>query len=142
MLCLDAGDGAERWRTDRPVARSRYSWSTPTLVIHDGMVLTVDRVASASADRTPPQDGSKWIMDNTHQSRDQDGELVCCSLMDGEEIWRAPCLENYDTQLDIFVIDGVVWVGDLRHRGDPGFTEGRDLQTGKLLTVITPEESA
>ncbi len=137
VVCLGAEDGKENWRSDRPVARSRFSWSTPTLVMHAGVVLTVDRVATASADNSTPQRGSKWIIDNTHQSQRQDAELVAVSLEDGKELWRAPCFENYDTQLDIFVIDNVVWVGDLRHKRDVGFTEGRDLRTGKVVVEIT-----
>ncbi len=137
VVCLNAGDGKEAWHADRPVARSRFSWSTPTLVMHDGVVLTVDRVATDSADNTAPRQGSKWIIDNTHQSKRQDAELVAVSLEDGKELWRAPCFENYDTQLDIFVIDNVVWVGDLRHKRDVGFTEGRDLRTGKVVVEIT-----
>jgi len=136
VVCLDAADGRETWRSDRPVARSRFSWSTPTLVVHDGVVLTVDRVATANAEDAPPQQGSKWLLDNAHQTRKQDAEMVAFSLEDGKELWRAPYFENYDTQLDIFVIDGVVWTGDLRHRGDPGFTEGRDLRTGKIVAEI------
>lgn len=136
VVCLGADDGQEVWRADRPVARSRFSWSTPTLVIHHGVVLTVDRVATASADGTTPQQGSKWIIDNTHQSTRQDAELVAVSLKDGKELWRAPCFENYDIPLDVFVIDDVVWVGDLRHKRDVGFTEGRDLRTGKVVVEI------
>ncbi|UCF17744.1 MAG: PQQ-binding-like beta-propeller repeat protein, partial [Phycisphaerales bacterium] len=136
VVCLDATSGDELWQTERPVARSRFSWSTPTLVIAEGVVLTVDRVATAGADKAMPQAGSKWLMDSTHQSKKQDAEIVAFSLKDGREQWRAPCFENYDTQLDIFVIDGVVWVGDLRHRRDAGFTQGRDLRTGEVTATI------
>lgn len=134
--CLDAASGDELWRSERLVARSRFSWSTPTLVVADGVVLTVDRIATAEADDAPPQSGSKWLMDSSHQSKKQDAELVAFSLSDGEVLWRAPCFENYDTQLDIFVIDGVVWVGDLRHKRYAGVTEGRDLRTGKVAATI------
>jgi outer membrane protein assembly factor BamB len=136
VVCLDAARGREVWRSERPVARSRFSWSTPTLVIADSVVLTVDRIATASADNAPPRKGSKWLMDSTHQSKKQDAEIAAFSLEDGQELWRAPCFENYDTQLDIFVIDGVVWVGDLRHKRDAGFTQGRDIRTGKVTTTI------
>jgi outer membrane protein assembly factor BamB len=136
VVCLDAASGDELWRSERPVARSRFSWSTPTLVIADGVVLTVDRVATAEADDAAPRHGSKWLMDSTHQSKKQDAETVAFSLTDGEVLWRAPCFENYDTQLDIFVIDGIVWVGDLRHKRDSGFTEGRDLKTGAVAATI------
>jgi outer membrane protein assembly factor BamB len=136
VVCLDAATGDELWRSERPVARSRFSWSTPTLVIADGVVLTVDRVAAAEADDAAPRQGSRWLMDSSHQSKKQDAEIVAFSLTDGNVLWRAPCFENYDTQLDIFVIDGVVWVGDLRHKRDSGFTEGRDLRTGAVAATI------
>ena len=136
VVCLDASEGKESWRREHPVARSRFSWSTPTLVIHDGVVLTVDRVAKDNADKSPPAQGSKWLMDNAHQTKKQDAEMVAFSLEDGRELWHAPYFENYDTQMDIFVIDGVVWVGDLRHSRDPGFTQGRDLKTGKVTATL------
>jgi outer membrane protein assembly factor BamB len=104
--------------------------------MHEGVVLTVDRVATASADNEAPRQGSKWLMDNTHQSKKQDAEIIAFSLKDGQVLWRAPCFENYDTQLDVFVIDGLVWVGDLRHKRDAGFTQGRDLRTGKVIAEI------
>ena len=136
VLCLDALGGEEAWRSERPVARSRFSWSTPTLVMHDGVVLTVDRVAKDNADDSPPAQGSRWLMDNAHQTTKQDAKLVAFSLDDGRELWNAPYFENYDTQMDIFVINGAVWVGDLRHSRDPGFTQARDLMTGEVVATL------
>jgi outer membrane protein assembly factor BamB len=136
VVCLDASDGKEKWRSERPVAKSRFSWSTPTLVVHDGVVLSIDRVAKDNADGSPPAQGSKWLMDNAHQTKRQPAEMITFSLADGKEMWRAPYFENYDTQLDIFVIDGVVWVGDLRHKSNAGFTEGRNLKTGEVCAKI------
>ncbi len=136
LVCLDTADGEDVWRSERPVARSRFSWSTPTLVVHDGVVLTVDRVATDNADASPPGQGSRWILDNAHQTTRQGAELVATALADGKEIWRVACFENYDTPLDIFVIDDVVWVGDLRHKRNVGFTQGLDLRTGKVATEI------
>jgi len=136
VICHNAMTGAEEWRRSRPVAQSRFSWSTPTLVIHDDVVLTLDRVATDNADNAPPDQGSKWIMDNAHQTRKQKAEMVTFSLADGREMWRAPYFENYDTPQDIFVIDGIVWTGDLRHATDPGITHGRDLLTGEIVTTL------
>jgi hypothetical protein len=39
------------------------------------------------------------------------------------------------------VIDGVVWVANLRGGGDPGFTQGRDLKTGKVTATIPAHAS-
>ncbi len=141
VVCLNAFEGKELWRSQRPVARSRLSWSTPTLVIHDGVVLSVDRAEKDNADQSPPAQGSKWLISSGGQEKKQDAEMVAFSLDDGKELWRAPCFENYNLPLDIFVIDGVVWVGNLRGGSDPGFTEGRDLRTGKITATIPAQKA-
>jgi outer membrane protein assembly factor BamB len=141
VVCLDAVEGNELWRGERPVATSRFSWSTPTLVIHDGVVLTVDRAESDNVDKSPPARGSKWIMSSGDSQKKQKAEMIAFSLDDGKELWRAPCSENYNVPLDIFVINGVVWVGNLRHGDDPGFTQGRDLKTGKVTATIPPQKA-
>jgi len=141
VICLDATEGEELWRNERPLAGSRFSWSTPTLVMQDGVVLILDRAAGANVDKSPPDKRSEWIVSSGGRDDRQNGELVTYSLDDGKELWRAPYSENYNTPGDIFVIDGVVWVGNLRGGGDPGFTEGRDLKTGKITTTIPPQEA-
>jgi len=144
VVCLDGADGRELWRSPRPVPASRFSWSTPTLVMSDGVVVTVDRVAEDNADGSPPPQGSKWLMSHygvDTNFRKQPGEIVTFSAADGAELWRAPCFENYTTPLDIFVIEGLVWVGALRHGNDPGFTEGRDLRTGRVVTTLPPQRT-
>jgi outer membrane protein assembly factor BamB len=141
VVCLDAFAGKELWRKERPVARSRFSWSTPTLAIHDGVVLTVDRVASDNAGKSPPGRGSEWIISSGGFEDRQEAELAAFSLDDGKELWRAPYSENYNTPGDIFVIGGVVWVGNLRGGGDPGFTEGRDLKTGKIAATLPAQKA-
>jgi len=141
VICLDATEGKELWRNERPLARSRFSWSTPTLVMHAGVVLILDRAASDNVGKSPPDKRSEWIVSSGGRDDRQDGELVTYSLEDGKELWRAPYSENYNTPGDIFVIDGVVWVGNLRGGGDPGFTEGRDLKTGEITTTIPPQKA-
>jgi len=141
VICLDATEGKERWRNERPLARSRFSWSTPTLVMHDGVVLILDRAASDNVGKSPPDEGSEWIVSSGGRDDRQGGELVTYSLGNGQELWRAPYSENYNTPGDIFVIDGVVWVGNLRGGGDPGFTEGRDLKTGEIRATIPPQKA-
>jgi outer membrane protein assembly factor BamB len=141
VVCLDATEGKELWRNERPLARSRFSWSTPTLVMHDGVVLILDRAASDNVGKSPPDEGSEWIVSSGGRDDRQDGELVTYSLDDGKELWRAQYSENYNTPGDIFVIDGVVWVGNLRGGDDPGFTEGRDLKTGEITKTIPPQKA-
>ncbi len=135
VVCLDAESGEETWRSKRPVAVSRFSWATPTLVIHDGVVITGDRMPSDNVG-DKPEEGSKWIMDNHHQTKEQPGEIVAFSLQDGKQLWRAPAFENYTVPMDVFVMDDVVWSGHIRAKGHPGFTKGYDLKTGKVTAEI------
>ena len=139
VVCLDASEGKELWRSRRPVATSRLSWSTPSLVIHGGVVLTIDRMAKDNADKSPPERGSKWLISSGGFEIKVDAELIAFSLDDGRELWRAPYMENYNVPQDIFVINGVVWVGSVRRGGDTGFTQGRDLKTGKVTATIPPK---
>jgi len=141
LVCLDAAAGRQSWRSERPVARSRLSWSTPTLVVHDGVVLSFDRAASDNVSQSPPDQGTEWIISSGGFEDRQGGELVAFSLDDGKELWRAPYSENYNTPGDVFVIDGVVWVGNLRGGADPGFTQGRDLKTGKVIATIPSQKA-
>ncbi len=48
VTCLDAAGGEELWRTARPSARHRWTWSTPTLVVHGDVVLSADRAADST----------------------------------------------------------------------------------------------
>jgi len=138
VVCLDAADGGEVWRSPRPVASSRFSWSTPTLVIQDGVVLTVDRTVD-NAGPSPPAQGSEWIVSSDGTPKKHDGEMVAFSLADGKELWRNPHFENYNVPPDVFVINGVAWVGNLRAGRNPGFTQGRDLKTGKVTVTLPPQ---
>ncbi len=135
VVCLDADTGKRQWKTSRPVAVSRFSWATPTLVVDDGVVVTGDRMPGDNIKKKPER-GSEWIMDNHHQMQKQPGEVIAFSLDEGTELWRAPAFENYTVPMDIFVIDGRVWTGHIRGRGHPGFTTGRDLKTGAVTATV------
>jgi len=139
IVCLDASTGKELWRAAHPVARSRFSWSTPTLVMHNGVVLVLDRKAGDNVAKAPPNGTTDWIVSSGGRNDRQDAELVAYSVATGAELWRASYSENYNTPGDIFVINGVVWVGNLRAGSAPGFTVGRDLKTGKVVRSLRPQ---
>ena len=140
VICLDAAKGRELWRASRPVPTSRLSWSAPSLVLCGGVVLTIDRMAKDNADNSPPAEGSKWLISSGGFEIKVDAELIAFSLAGGKELWRAPYMENYNVPQDIFVIDGVVWVGNVRRGVDKGFTQGRDLKTGKVVATIPAQK--
>jgi outer membrane protein assembly factor BamB len=118
VVCLDAARGTEAWSTAKPAAPSkpepqkkpqgkkgrkkrkggsrRAGMSVATLVVQDDIVLWAD--------------GRK---------------LKALSARDGKELWEAPAPAGFRSPVDVFVIDGLVWVGK-------DFTEGRDLKSGEV----------
>jgi outer membrane protein assembly factor BamB len=140
VVCLDAESGKDVWRSSRPVAKTRFSWSTPTLVMHDGVVLTIDRTPKDNAGKSSPEKGSKWVITSGGNEKVQKAQMFAFAADSGKELWRAPYFENYNVPQDVFVIDGVVWTGAMRRGVDPGFTNGRDLKTGKISAVITAQK--
>ena len=67
-----------------------------TLVVHDGVVLLADR-----------------------------GKLSARSADDGKALWDCPCKPGFRSPADVFVINGLVWIG-------PDFAAGCDLRTGEV----------
>ena len=130
--CLDATSGRRRWKARRPVSRSRWTWSTPTLVVHDGVVLSADRASdSAVGDSDTQSQDVQW----TVSSRGGDaptGELIAFSAETGRTLWSCACRETYNSPPDVFVADGLLWTGDMVRARDPGITVGRDPQTGLI----------
>ncbi|MFP4058698.1 MAG: PQQ-binding-like beta-propeller repeat protein [Candidatus Brocadiia bacterium] len=126
VVCLDAGTGEALWRAARPVAPKRPAWSAPTLVVHDGVVLSADRAAPGKLDEEPGRKHKAGWIDAPV------GRLVAFAADSGEELWSCPCREGFHAAVDVLVADGLVWTGELAHANDPGITAGRDLLTGAV----------
>jgi SAM-dependent methyltransferase len=81
IVCLDAATGEAQWRSPRPIQRRRLAWSTPTLVVHDGLVFSADRRA---ADTTGEL---LWIPSGGYhqyiQGDEVQGELIALDLETG-----------------------------------------------------------
>ena len=132
IVCLGLADGEEVWRTPRDVNRRRPSWSAPTLVIKDGVVLCGDRDTKgvhpgADADSDEPQ----WVISSTGGLAPV-GEITAFSAIDGKKLWEAPGKEVYNAPVDVLVADGLVWSGNLVRKSEAGITKGLDLRTGEV----------
>jgi len=111
VFCLDLKSGDKVWSTTpmqkataeqadgkkkRPQRLGRkVGWSTATLLVHGDLVL--------------------WASGQT---------LKALSVKDGSEMWQCPCKAGFKSPVDLFVADGLVWVG-------PEYNVGRDLRSGK-----------
>ncbi len=114
LVCLDLQSGEPLWSTPCPTGPTLGAVST--LVLQDGKVLFHGRGYP---------DGD--------QTKKQGFYLTVLSLDDGKQLWQrrgtrgqaAACTQP----TDLFVIDGVVWLG--------GFLNGYDLDTGEVAETVT-----
>lgn len=108
MLCLDGKTGRELWRHAHPTDPKRPGWSSPTLVVYEDVVLSADRVAET---KEPPADAARAGREFWTFYRGGPGKLVALSVENGKELWNCECAESFHAPADLFVADGLVWVG-------------------------------
>jgi len=130
VICLDATSGELEWKAPRPAHRQRLAWSTPTLVVHDGVVFSADR-------RAAEKDGEVlWIPSGGYheyiRGEDVKGELIAFDGETGERLWSCPAYEGFNAPVDVMIVDGLVWTGRYAWGQDPGITEARDPRTGEV----------
>ncbi len=140
VVCLDAGSGREQWQTRLPVSLNRPGWSTPTLVVHDDVVLTADRAARDRA-KTDATGARRVRWEAITKGGGLTGELIALSAKTGKELWRCACCETYNAPVDILVAGGLVWTGKLVRAPDPGITVGRDPITGEVKKRRPPDKA-
>lgn len=129
IVCVDANTGQDVWRHHRPVPAQRPTFSSPTLVVAEDVLLCADRVV-AETDNTDPHTGERipaWLAEGGGV-----GELTAFSAETGTRLWSCSCAEAYHSAFDVLVTDGLVWVGQTRSRNKADFDEGRDLVTGEV----------
>lgn len=124
IVCLDAGSGEQRWLAARPTPQRRMSFSAPTLVATDEVVLCADR---DTTEEIPPAEGRiEWGVHGWNEpgfARNTTSTLRAYKADDGKELWSVPCRENYNSPVDVLVIGETVYAG-------PGF-QALDLKSGQ-----------
>ena len=122
VICLDARSGESFGVSPRPLQVRRLGWSTPTLVVQDGVVLRADCAAADAVEETT-SDQVEWTPRPAQTGNASLGELIALSAADGTELWRCPTAQGYNSPPDVFVADGLVWTStvpnphDRLHRG-------------------------
>jgi len=139
VVCLDARTGSEHWRVSRPIVKKRWGWSTPTLVVYEGIVLSADRAAGSESKLGTDSDKVEWVPSSQGGEAPR-GELIAFSAQTGQELWRCECRETYNAPVDVLVTDGLVWTGDLVVAKDPGITAARDVTTGQIKKKRPPDQ--
>jgi outer membrane protein assembly factor BamB len=126
---LDARTGDEIWEKKRPTVRRRMSFTSPTVVATDDILLVADRIPSVDSDdpqQAAATDRIEWGVHGWNESgfaRKARSLLVAYAVKDGRVLWSMPCTEDYNSAVDVFVVGDKVHVGTSWKRFD--------LQTGK-----------
>jgi outer membrane protein assembly factor BamB len=126
IVCLDARSGKDLWKAPRPTPTRRMSFSAPTLVATEEVILSADRDVGKGEEDSASDGTLLWGVHGWNErgfARKGKCTLRAYAARDGKELWSAPCQEGYNSPVDLFVVNGVVWVG-------PGF-QGLDLRTGQ-----------
>jgi len=129
VICLESDTGNVIWRYSRPSKYSRPGYATPTLVVCDDVVLSADRVNQRASVRKAAGKATSGV-----------SELIALSAKTGKELWRCSCAENVGAGVDIFVANGLVWVGENPRRGASDYNHGRDLHTGEIKKSFSHEQ--
>jgi len=125
IVGLDRKTGETLWTAARDKVRNRDSYNAPALLVANGVVLSADR----SGSKDVPADARPWLYSAT--AKNATGELLAFDATTGKQLWSVPCAEAYGATQDVFVINGLVYVGQDPRRHKEDFACAYDLRTGE-----------
>ncbi len=137
VVALDKDTGTVCWRAARPISLRRPTFSSPTLVVAGGVVLSGDRSPKAEVKLCGEKTGRpRWLVSPTMITAT--GEIVAFDAATGKKLWTAPCQEAFNSPVDIFVARGRVWSGWTKSHRQGGITKVFDLKTGAVVAERSP----
>jgi len=151
LMAVDAGTGEILWKHESRIVPMSLAADDQRVVFHDGeAVVCIQAGTGSQLWRTPVQRSSLiptgWSP-STVMYKDvvlfsgQKRSLVTLSAGDGKQLWSSKLHPSgHFCPEDIFVIDGLVWSGDIasaRPRSTGMFT-GRDPHTGDVNREFSP----
>lgn len=116
------------WKADRAPATSYSSFGSPTVVLHNDVLLWADRDAAYDPKSKTRRPGTPRFT----------GTLIAYAVEDGKELWSCPTGETFHAPFEVFVMEDLVWTGGVSKPDEPGLTEGRDYRTGKVVRTRPP----
>jgi len=152
LMALDAGTGRLLWKIESKIVPMSLAADGQRVVYHDGeAVVCVEHGTGNKLWRTPVGRSSLiptgWspstlIYKDVVLFSGQKRSLVVLSAKDGQELWTSKLhASGHFCPEDIFVIDGLVWSGDIasaQPRSTGVFT-GRDPHTGDVKREFEPD---
>ncbi|MFO7901306.1 MAG: PQQ-binding-like beta-propeller repeat protein [Pirellulaceae bacterium] len=153
VVGLDRDAGKVLWSADVERVERRPSWSAPTLVYHDGVVICGDRSMDYPVEWAENETVNRWMTRHGGPAR-----VNAFSASDGGSLWTARAAENFHAPVNVFVIDDLVWFGQshvwwfgeavrptLTELGEDWYKEepllGRDPHTGEVKRKVYAGET-
>ncbi|HCO95636.1 MAG TPA: hypothetical protein DIU00_17095 [Phycisphaerales bacterium] len=113
LECVDAVTGKQLWRYQRTSPVQYKLYKRAVTVISGNTVL--------------------WAGSLGNRRRGRGSFLAAFDLKTGDELWRAPAQEVFNSPVEVFVIKGQVWSREGYEKGaKSGYSVARDLRTGKV----------
>lgn len=108
---VNASDGELVWQTSRATPLKRMSFSAPTVVATDEVLLCADREVTEDVAAVDKVDWGVHGWNDPNYLRRGKSSLRAYSIKDGRELWSVACREGYNSPVDVFVVGNDVWVG-------------------------------
>ena len=145
VLAHDAQSGERLWEAERPVAPCSLAVDGSRVVFHDGGKLVgLDRRDGSTMWESEEAPTAKIVLSNTGPRvliygdvvlfSGNDGKMSGWSAADGSKLWQQTQKKSGHNSLkDLFVVDGLVWTGDIAGGAQDGGTfAGYDPVTGEM----------
>ena len=114
LECVDAVTGKQLWRSQRTSPVQYKLYRRAVTVISGNTVL--------------------WAGSSDNRRRGRGSFLAAFDLKTGNELWRAPAQEVFNSPPEVFVIKGQVWSREGAIKSSKsGYSVARDVRTGKVM---------
>jgi len=136
VIALNKKTGKQMWKSLRRSAESRPSNFSPSLLVYKDVVISADNLPSAKGRKAPAetelveQENITWTFSAGASSIK--GQLAAFSADTGKQLWTTDAMAAYGAQMDCFVVDDLVYIGQKARRHTADFTRAFDVHTGEV----------
>jgi len=141
IIALDKTSGEQKWKSLRRSAESRPSNFSPALLVYKDVVISVDNLPAPQKGQKKPVETGLAEQENIIWSFNAGataikGELVALAADTGEQLWTTDAMAAYGAQMDCFVVNDLVYVGQTARRHTADFTRAYDVHTGEIMNEL------